>query len=165
MAYNLREGTRKDYRKLNCPEKLPCAVRTTEDKDKLYAVEVVESTQDSVKIHYVGYDEKFDEWRKKEDIVNRSSDQSHNIRGSALQLELHIPFDHHRELAYSIKAALNSSQRSDPMVRIELPFDLLQFNGGLKLAGTYLRTFRGNSIYGIQKYGGLPHHQIKCCMY
>jgi len=62
-----------------------------------------------VKTHYVEYDDKFDEWRKKEDIVRRSNDQSHNTRSSALQLELHIL----RELVYAIKAALNSSQRSN----------------------------------------------------
>jgi len=41
-------------------------------------------------IHYVEYDNKFDEWHKKEDIVRRFNDQSHNTQGSALQLELHI---------------------------------------------------------------------------
>ena len=156
MAYNLREGPRKDYRRLNSPEKLPRAVRTTTDKNKLYPVEVLESREETVKIHYVGYDDKFDEWRKKEDIVCPSDDKSDdNHHTSALQLERYVPFDHHRELAYAIKATLNSSPRNDPMVRIELPLDLLQFNGGLKLAGTYLRTFRGRNIYGIQKYGDL----------
>ena len=76
MAYNLREGPRKDYRRLNSPEKLPRAVRTTTDKNKLYPVEVLESREETVKIHYVGYDDKFDEWRKKEDIVCPSDDKS-----------------------------------------------------------------------------------------
>jgi len=70
MAYNLCEGTWKDYHKLNSPKKLPRAVRVAEDRDKLYPVEVLESRQDSVKIHYVG---KFDEWRK---TLLRSCDQS-----------------------------------------------------------------------------------------
>ena len=84
-------------------------MRTAEDRDKLYPVDVLESRGDSVKTHYVEYDDKFDEWRKKEDIVRRSNDQSHNTRGSALQLELYL----RREVAYAIKAALNSSQRSN----------------------------------------------------
>jgi len=51
---------------------LPRAVRTTEDRDKLYPVDVLESRGDSVKTYYVEYDDKFDEWRKK-DIVRRSN--------------------------------------------------------------------------------------------
>ena len=84
-------------------------MRTAGDRDKLYPVDVLESGGDSVKTHYVKYDDKFDEWRKKEDIVRRCNDQSHNTRGSALQLEQYIL----RELANAIKAALNSSQRSN----------------------------------------------------
>ena len=155
MAYDLREGTCKDYSKLLFPEKLPRAARVV---DRLYSVEVLERRDGRVKIHYIGYDSKYDEWRKEDEIVCPSNEMSRNLDSSgasALQLESYIPFDHHRELAYSIKTALNSSQKNDPMVLIELPFDLLQFNGGLKLAGTFLRTFRGNEIYGIQKYGDL----------
>ena len=59
-------------------------------EDRVCTVEVLENRGDSVKIHYVKYDDKFDEWCKKEDIVRRSSDQSYNTQGSALQLELHI---------------------------------------------------------------------------
>ena len=50
-------------------------MRTAEDRDKLYPVDVLESSGDSVKTHYVEYDDKFDEWRKK-DIVRPSNDQS-----------------------------------------------------------------------------------------
>jgi len=53
---------------------LPRAVRTAEDRDKLYPVDVLESRGDGVKTHCVEYDDKFDEWRKKEDIVRRSND-------------------------------------------------------------------------------------------
>ena len=85
-------------------------MRTAKDRDKLYPVDVLESRGDSVKTHYVEYDDKFDEWRKKE-IVCSSNDQSHNARGSALQLELRILCELH--VVYAIKAALNSSQRSN----------------------------------------------------
>ena len=59
-------------------------------------------------------------------------------------------FDLHYELAYAIKAALRSClPRHDPDVRLEIPFDLLIFNGGLKLVGAFVRKFRGHDISGI----------------
>lgn len=45
MAYNLRDGTRRNYRSLANPEKLPRATRVVEDRDKLYTVEVLENSQ------------------------------------------------------------------------------------------------------------------------
>lgn len=39
-----------------------------------------------------------------------------------------------------------------PEVRIEMPFDLLIFQGGLKTLGTFVMTFRGNDLYGIKEY-------------
>ena len=71
----------------------------------------------------------------------------------ALQIEDYEPFDLHYELAYAIKAALRSClPRRDPDVRLEIPFDLLIFNGGMKLAGTFVRKFRGHDIYTIRNY-------------
>ena len=71
----------------------------------------------------------------------------------ALQIEDYKPFDLHYELAYAIKAALRSClPRHDPDVRLEIPFDLLIFNGGLKLPGTFVRKFRGHDIYMIRNY-------------
>ena len=67
-----------------------------------------------------------------------------------------MPFHLHRELAYQIKMALHSSQRSDPNVRIELAYDYFLFVGGLKQAGKLLkRSYRGHDIYGIKKYRDL----------
>ena len=65
----------------------------------------------------------------------------------ALQIEDYKPFDLHYELAYAIKAALQSClPRRDPDVRLEIPFDLLIFNGGLKLAEAFVRKFHGHDI-------------------
>ena len=52
--------------------------------------------------------------------------------------------------------ALNSSTRSDPDVRIELPYDQFLFSGGLQQAGKKLKNNRGHDIYGIEKYDLLP---------
>ena len=62
MAYHLRSATKpstcKNYCELN-EIKLPRAQRV-KTVDKLYAVEVVEEEGERVKIHYVGYDDRFD---------------------------------------------------------------------------------------------------------
>lgn len=72
------------------------------------------------------------------------------------QLETYTPYNPHQELAHAIKAALTPSRKfGGPEVRIELPFDLLVFQGGLKVLGTYIKTFRGNDLYGINEYGDL----------
>ena len=45
--------------------------RTTKkyDSQKLYSVEIVETEDDRVKVHYVGYSSKYDEWKDKSEIV------------------------------------------------------------------------------------------------
>ena len=65
------------------------------------------------------------------------------------------PFHLHSELAYQIKLALKPSTRSDPNVRIELPFDRYLFVGGLQQAGKFLKSSHGHSIYGISSYSTL----------
>lgn len=120
MAYNLRNSKRKNYK---ADVKLPRATRTTQATkvDELYPVEVIARDGDKVKIHYIGYGDEDDEWRDTAEIVETQPD-----------VEPYVPFDVHRELAYQIALALNSKHRSEPEVRIELPFDKLLFEGGLK---------------------------------
>ena len=150
MTYNLRSATdpstSKNYRELN-DMKLPRAERV-KAMDKLYAVEVIEDDGDRVKIHYVGYEDRFDEWREKEEVEDWK-DAEHG--GQQLETELYQPFSLHQELAYHIKSSLKGS-RKDPVIRIEMPFDLLLFNGGLKCCGNLLRRSRGHDIYGLKRY-------------
>ena len=150
MAYHLGEKSRLNYRQL-ADVQLPRAERTA---DKLYPVEITDETESEVKIHYKGYDSRHDEWRPREEIValEAGADDEHEL--DALQLERYSPFDHHKELAYAIKAALCAKHR-DPGVRIEVPFDILIFNGGLKCAGKFLRRFRGHDHYSIESSSDL----------
>ena len=92
--------------------------------DKLYPIEVVEREDNRIKIHYTGYDKKFDEWRDMKDIVQPKSTKKSSV---------YRPFSLYGELSYQVKLALNSSRRKEPEVRIEIPFDEVEFNGGLKL--------------------------------
>ncbi len=69
MAYSLRQLQRKNYRDL-ADIKLPPA-RKELPAETLYPVEVVNVDKESghVKVHNVGYDAEFDEWKQEEDIV------------------------------------------------------------------------------------------------
>ena len=104
--------------------KLPPLKRHRKDKDseKTYPVEVVDADDTGgVKIHYVGYSSRHDEWRRESDLVRLSPPSPDLLR----------PISLYEELSYAIKAALKPSGPSkDPIVRLEIPFDLLSFNGG-----------------------------------
>ena len=92
--------------------------------NKLYPIEITEEVEERVKVHYIGYDTKYDEWRSRDEIVQPGSNDS-SEKSVPIQLD-YRPFDFHKALAYSIKAALKCSMRGrDPDVRIELPFDVL----------------------------------------
>lgn len=147
--YSLRPKSRKSYKEL-AEFSLPRPKRA--DKNRLYPVEVVEEEEDQVKVHYVGYSRTWDEWKSRDDVVDL---HPRDKRDDALQLEKYTPPDYHWELAHAIKASLSSSRKVGPDVRIELPFDLLIFNGGLKQVGSFLRTYRNNDLYGIQDYDNL----------
>lgn len=67
----------------------------------------------------------------------------------------YAPFHLHSELAYCIKGALNSSSRSDPNIKIELPFDRFLFIGGLQQAGKLRKSTRIHEVYGVTAYSAL----------
>ena len=66
--------------------------------------------------------------------------------------EIYRPFHLHNELAYQIKAALNSKSRADVDARIELPFDRFLFIGGLQQAGKLVKRSRGHDVFTIPTY-------------
>lgn len=113
-------------------EKLPRLTRdqTSRQISKLYPVEVVETDGSKIKIHYVGYADKYDEGREVEDVEAIDTDAVEDERCE--EAECYTPFDPHRELAFRIKAALDSEHRKGVDVRIDIPFHKLLFNGGLK---------------------------------
>ena len=95
-SYNLRRKEKISYREL-ADVRLPRPKRV---EDKLYPIQVLERQDGRVKIHYVGYNSRCDEWRNDSDI------QGQETESDALQIEHYKPFDFHCELAYAIKAAL-----------------------------------------------------------
>ena len=134
--------------------KLPRAERC---RDKLYSVTVLESNTvtNMVKIHHVGYSSQYDEWRPAAEIVDVS------CRARTAVLTVTIPnfephtFSLYEELAMKIKASLISTRKGTPEVRIEMGFNKLIFDEGLKARGTLKKVCRGISYYTISAYSDL----------
>ncbi len=137
---------RKDYRKM-ADIKLPRPERVRgKAEGALYPVEVTESEGGRVKIHYIGYSDRHDKWRQEEELQDWESEQG---------VEQYQAFDLHQELKYRTKVALKAGTRNDPVVRVEVLFDPLIFNGGLRQAGHLIRRERGHKVYGISCYTDL----------
>ena len=85
---------------------------------------VVDSKNDRVKIHFVVYGEEYDKWRNKDNL-----DLVHLLP----QVEdVYISFELHREQTFQIKLSLKSVNWKDPDVRLKLQFDKILFERGLK---------------------------------
>ena len=140
---NLREVPRANYKDL-ADVKLPRA-RPQMTESKLYPVEIVEEEEDRVKVHYIGYDSAHDEWKKKEELEILDD----NKQG----LERYQPYNFYEELLWQIKNALTT--RRDIDVRIEMGFDAMLYQGGLKSLGYLKKRDRGHEVYGIKAYKDL----------
>ena len=72
MAYSLRTTERKNYKEI-ADVQVPRGRRALQKpaKDELYPIEIVErdDEQGKVKVHYLGYGERYDEWKSLEEIV------------------------------------------------------------------------------------------------
>ena len=119
--------------------------RTKSSKD-LYPIEVIDEDSTRFKVHYVGYSNCYDEWKDKEEIVDISDGDSEVAGGELQRFSLYL------ELGSKIKAALNSSRKESPVIRIDMPFDRLEFDGGLGRLGTAKRNVRGVQHYSISAF-------------
>ena len=53
------------------------------------------------------------------------------------------PYSLYMELGDRIKQGLNSGRKVSPVVSVDMTFDKVQFDGGLKRCGVLVRTLRG----------------------
>lgn len=58
----------------------------------------------------------------------------------------------HQDLALKIKSSLTSKRKSNPIVRVDMPFDLKIFCQGLQCKGTVSKTVKGITYYKIRSY-------------
>ena len=144
--YNTR-GKRVNYKELSKGTALPRSKRAK--KQELFPIEIVENdiTTGKVKIHYCGYSNDYDEWRDPGDIVDLSSPSPTPLLTSSFSL--------HQELALKIKRSLQNTRKSSPEVRIEMEFDKVLYDSGLKVHGQMKKVQRGVEIYSVAKYADL----------
>ena len=134
MERRLRTKCRRNYKELS-DITLPRRTKQKANPSRLYPIDVVEQDANGrLKIHYIGFSSVFDEWREPSDIVplSEKGGSSHNDTSP------YLPFSLYSELGNAIKKALISGRKESPHVRIEMPFDKLQFTGGFKACSTSL---------------------------
>ena len=90
------------------------AIPPKKQKDnKLYDIEIVDEDGPNVKVHYVGYDEKYDEWKPKSQILMKKPEGDRTD---------YSPFV---ELVSCIKKKLKAIRTDDPAVRIQVGFEYI----------------------------------------
>jgi hypothetical protein len=95
----------------------------------------------------VGYSDSYDEWKDYGDVEELGNcDVDDGVPTS---------FSLYGELANRIKASLRSGRKESPIVRIEMPFDRIAFDGGLGLSGIKKSVMRGSQRYTISHYKDL----------
>ena len=138
------------YRQLSDERSAKSPKRKRADQsDTLYPVTVLEDDGSRYRVHYVGYSDSYDEWKDYSDVEARNDcdvDEGDNT-----------PFSLYRKLANKIKASLKSGRKESPIVKIEMPFDRITFDGGLGLCGVKQSYMRGSQRYTISTYKKLNH--------
>lgn len=145
-------------------------------KKDLYRIKIVDEDGDKVKVHFIGYSKNEDEWMNKEDVIvmnpsptNSVPTESDSSFGSSSKLSnscssnelsehttsVWRPLSPYNELGNKIKAALKSTRKESPSVRIDMSFDQLLFSGGLARLGTKKRVYFGRQRYSLVCYSDL----------
>ena len=151
--YNLRRKHSKNYRQMSDVD-LPRPKRTS-SRNKLYPISIVERDGSRVKIHYVGYNDGYDEWREVGDIVPPSAEPGNPSGGSQTRQTIQQQYSLYKELSIKIKQFLTCGRKQSPSVKINMGFDYLLFVGGLQAAGAATRSAQGKTRFKIQAYSDL----------
>ena len=111
----------------------------SEDQSDFFRIRVVEE-RGRVKLHYIGYNIRFDEWKERDELVildnngscrsgnasvGHSGNSSTTCTGIASLPTVWQPFSLYRELGNKVKSSLQSSRRKSPAVKIDMTFDKL----------------------------------------
>ena len=98
----------------------------------LYRLIIVEENRPEglVKVRYVGYGKKYDEWRLESEVVNLSDEEESSCDSDDMPFRgpLRSQSSVFEELAFRIKALLTSSRKGDPSCRIIMSFDQISFD-------------------------------------
>ena len=122
-------------------------------KNELYPANILEREGSRVKIHrYVGYESSYDEWKDEAELEMMDEGSEASVTEDLLE-----PHSLYKDLSLRIKRALTCNRTSSPQVKIVMPFDILMFNGGLRVSGIPTKVVGGNQQYKISHYRDLNH--------
>ena len=116
-------------------------------KSTLYPIQIIEESEQQVKVHYTGFSDCYDEWIRRSQIGYKPVSLP-VCRVESLELQ------NLSMLACSIKQKLVPGKTEDPKVRIQLPFDRSSMEL-LKQQAVPLTSHRGHQGYGIKAYKDL----------
>ena len=105
-----------------------------------------------MKIHYVGYESSYDEWKDEAELATMDEGSEASVTEDLLE-----PYSLYKDLSLRFKRALTCNRTSSPQVKIVMPFDILMFNGGLRVSGISTKVVGGNQQYKISHYRDLNH--------
>ena len=138
--------------------------RKVEAARNSFPVKVLQKEGDKVKVHYVGYDKRYDEWKNQCDIEMITEDMVSQPESIQIEREADIdnsvvykPYSVYKDLIVRIKKSIVCSRNALPKVKIIIPFDLLMFNGGMKMAGRPVKKIGRVQYYKLDNYQDLNH--------
>ena len=120
QVMNLREKKNLDYFAIhNGPELKPHSTKSTKIKwstSELFRLEVVDTRinllgSEEVKVHYIGWDDQYDEWRPKSDVVDTPSESEQTNAFDLLKIDLKV----------KVKENLHLSRVRDSEITLHFP--------------------------------------------
>ena len=136
--------------------------RKTEAARNLFPIKVLQKEGDKVKVHYVGYDKRYDHWKNQcdieaitEDVVSRPESIQNGREADIDNSIVYKPYSLYKDLSMQIKKNIVCSRNASPKVKIIMPFDLLMFNGGMKMAGRPVKKIGRVQYYELDNYQNL----------
>ena len=141
------------------------AISDVVDDPLQYRLEIIEEdaeNSDRVKVRYIGYSSKYDEWRTRNEIVELSENETDDdddeqpsmvssSRGSSTTVTPAPPYSLVLLVAQTIKDLLISSRRGSPTCSFVMPFDKVVFDS-LAIRGVLAQRRRVHrQIYTIPR--------------
>ena len=125
-----------------------CNKKPIKVTEQLYTVDVLEKKDGHVKLHYVGYEDRFNELRDEAEL-EMLDQEAEETQPSVDQPEVFKTYSFYKDLGIKVKKALSCSRIASPIIKIVMPFDVLLFNGGLKSSDIPSKKVAGNQHYKI----------------
>ena len=147
-----QESVKRVKSKLMYKEKTP-------EKTTFYRLKILEEDESRglVKINYIGYSNEWDEWRRREDIIELNDEDDRSMvdncaKRQSLQMS---PLNLYEQLATNIKLQLVSYRKRSPYCRISMNLDYIYFEGLIQRGSVISRTKHLKQVYTITRLSKL----------